>query len=47
MPLAPGLFSTITCWPRRSAIFGAISRDMKSVVFPGGNGITMRIGFDG
>src|SRR5258706_9362573 len=47
MPLAPGRFSTITCWPSRSLIFGAIRRDMVSVVLPGGNGMTIRIGFDG
>src|ERR1044071_2333350 len=47
IPLAPGRFSTITCCPRRSAIFGAMSRDMMSVVLPGGNGMMMRIGLDG
>ncbi len=47
MPLAPGRFSTITCWPRRSPIFGAIRRDMMSVVFPGGKGTTIRIGLPG
>ncbi len=47
MPLAPGRFSTITCWPRRSLIFGAMRRDMMSVVLPGGKGTTMRTGFDG
>src|ERR1051325_8485021 len=47
MPLAPGRFSTITCCPRRSEIFGAMSRDMMSVVLPGGNGMMMRIGLDG
>src|ERR1044072_4082409 len=47
MPLAPGRFSMITCWPSRSLIFGAIRRDMMSVVFPGGNGMMMRTGFDG
>src|SRR5262245_22104544 len=47
MPLAPGRFSTITCWPRRSDIFGAMRRDMMSVVLPGGNGMMMRIGRDG
>src|SRR6266850_7617270 len=47
IPLAPGRFSTITCCPRRSAIFGAMRRDMMSVVLPGGNGMMMRIGLDG
>src|SRR3954468_6506110 len=47
MPLAPGRFSTITCCPRCSDIFGAMRRDMMSVVLPGGNGMMMRIGFDG
>src|SRR4030095_13217533 len=47
MPLAPGRFSTMTCWPRRSDIFGAMRRDMMSVVLPGGNGMMMRIGLDG
>src|SRR3954465_1051956 len=47
MPLAPGRFSTITCCPRCSDIFGAMRRDMMSVVLPGGNGMMMRIGLDG
>src|SRR5262245_19217569 len=47
MPAAPGRFSTMTCCPRRSDILGAMRRDMMSVVFPGGNGMMMRIGFDG
>ena len=47
MPLAPGRFSTITGWPRRSVIFGPIRRDMMSVVLPGGNGMMILIGFEG
>src|SRR5262245_65859431 len=47
MPAAHGRFSTITCCPMRSVIFGAMRRDMMSVVFPGGKGMMMRIGFDG
>jgi hypothetical protein len=47
MPAAPCRFSTITGWPRRSDIFGAIRRDMMSVVFPGGNGMTILIGLLG
>jgi len=47
MPLAPGRFSTITCCPRRSLIFGAMRRDMMSVVFPGGKGMMMRTGLVG
>jgi hypothetical protein len=39
--------TTITFWPRRSASLGAIRRDMMSMVLPGGNGTTIRIGFDG
>ena len=47
MPLAPGRFSTTTCCPIRSLIFGAISRDMMSIVFPGGNGTISFMGLDG
>src|SRR6185503_18290607 len=45
--LPPGLFSTITCWPKRSASFGASSRARMSFVPPGENGTRMRIGWVG
>src|SRR6202795_541554 len=47
MPLAPGLFSTSTGWPRRSVILGLMRRDMMSVVLPGGKGTTILIGLEG
>ncbi len=47
MPLAPGRFSTMTCCPSRSAIFGPMRRDMMSIVFPGGNGTMRRMGLFG
>ena len=35
MPLAPGRFSTSTCWPQLSCIFAASCRLMMSVPPPG------------
>ena len=43
-PLAPGRLSTITGWPSRSDIFGAIRRARMSMPPPGGNPMTMRTG---
>src|SRR5260221_7958572 len=47
MPLAPGRFSTTSCWPRRSPTLGAMRRDMMSIVSPGGNGTIRRTGLVG
>jgi hypothetical protein len=47
MPLAPGRFSTMICWPRRSVILGPIRRDMISIVLPGGNGTMILTGLAG
>src|SRR5256885_17198654 len=47
MPLAPGRFSTMICWPRRSVIFGPARRVMMSMVLPGGKGMTILIGLAG
>src|SRR2546430_380438 len=47
MPLAPGRFSTTICCPSRSLIFGAASRLMRSMVFPGGKGTIIFIGLLG
>ena len=38
--LAPGLFSTITCWPNDSASLAPISRPSASPPPPGANGTT-------
>jgi hypothetical protein len=38
MPPAPGLFSTITCWPRPTVSRCAMKRAMKSEPPPGANG---------
>jgi hypothetical protein len=46
-PLPPARFSTITCWPSACDSGGANTRASRSVVPPGGNGETSRIGFDG
>jgi hypothetical protein len=41
---APGLFSTMTCWPRRSDSHGAMILATMSVEPPGGNPTTHRMG---
>src|SRR5262249_39912067 len=43
----PGLFSTMTCWPRRSLSQAAISRAIRSVVPPAAKGTRKRNGRDG
>src|SRR4051812_30008621 len=43
-PAAPTRFSTSTGWPRRSASFGASSRELMSVGPPGAKGTTQWIG---
>jgi len=40
---APARLSTTTFCPRRSASLGAMSRDMMSIVLPGGNATMMRL----
>jgi hypothetical protein len=45
--LAPGLFSTITCWPQASLKRCARVRPSESVTPPGAAGTMMVIGFDG
>ena len=47
MPPAPGMFSTTTCCPRPSLIFGAMVRVVMSATPPGPNGSTMRTGLVG
>src|SRR5947208_12882764 len=47
LPLAPGLFSTTTAWPRPSASFWPRRRHSTSLEPPGGNGAMKRRGFDG
>jgi len=47
LPLAPGLFSTITGWPRRSESFGPTVRAMMSMPVPGVKGTTTLIGWLG
>ncbi|CFW38247.1 Uncharacterised protein [Bordetella pertussis] len=47
MPLAPGLFSTTTGWPSSAAMPWPRLRATTSVMLPGGNGTTMRIGRSG
>jgi hypothetical protein len=44
MPPAPGRFSTITFWPRRSESRGAIMRPTTSVLPPAAKGETSLIG---
>src|SRR5581483_8046470 len=44
MPLAPGLFSTITVWPSAALSLAATMRAIWSMVGPGGTGTTMLIG---
>ena len=46
-PAAPGLFSTTTGWPKRSARCGPMVRAIRSTLPPGGNGTTMRTGLLG
>ena len=46
-PVAPGLFSAIILCPGVSLNFVAITRANRSVLAPGGNGTTRRIGLDG
>src|SRR5258706_2981139 len=46
-PLAPGRFSTITGCPQIAASLGSMRRASVSAPPPGGNGTTMRTGFDG
>ena len=45
--LGPGRFSTMTDWPRRSAILGAISRARMSMPPPGGKPMTIFTTRDG
>src|SRR6185503_6902264 len=47
LPLAPGRFSTSTCWPRRCASGSATTRALLSATPPGENGTMMRTGFCG
>ena len=47
LPPAPGRLSTTACSFHASAIFCAAARARMSVVPPGGNGTTMRIGLVG
>ena len=47
LPLAPGLFSTITGWPNAAESFSPSARAARSVDPPGGNATTMRIGLEG
>src|SRR5689334_2816633 len=47
MVLAPGRFSTTTCWPSRVVSDAASMRDSVSLPPPGANGDTMRTGFTG
>jgi hypothetical protein len=44
MPLAPLRLSTITVWPSASLSFSARSREIMSMVGPGGTGTMMVIG---
>src|SRR5262245_50628810 len=44
LPLAPGRFSTMTCWPSRAASGSAMTRALLSARPPGANGTTMRTG---
>jgi len=46
-PPAPGLFSTITGWPRLSASLGDTRRATPSTVPPAGHGTTSFTGFVG
>src|SRR5260370_33109919 len=46
-PLAPARFSTTTCWPMRSAIFGPMRRDRMSAASPGGEGTSTLTGLEG
>src|SRR4051812_28711785 len=47
LPLAPGRFSTITCWPSRRPSGSATTRALLSATPPGAKGTMMRIGFAG
>jgi hypothetical protein len=47
LPPAPGRLSTTTCWPSLSLSRGTIIRTTASVLPPGGNVTTMRIGLLG
>src|SRR4051812_14425292 len=47
LPLAPGRFSTTTCWPSRCPSGSAITRALLSATPPGANGTMMRIAFAG
>ena len=47
LPLAPGRFSTITCWPRRAASGSATTRALLSATPPGVKGTMMRTGLVG
>jgi len=47
MPLAPGLLSTMTCWPSVADIFSAKARPIWSVALPAAKGTTARIGLLG
>src|SRR6185295_2583442 len=47
LPPAPGLLSTMNCWPRTSVIFKATKRAIVSAPPPGVNGMRMRTGLFG
>src|SRR5258706_1364990 len=47
LPLAPGRFSTITCWPRRAASGSATTRALLSATPAGAKGTMMRTAFAG
>jgi len=47
LPVAPGLFSTTTCWPRISETRGASRRPTTSVGPPAAKAMIMRIGLSG
>src|SRR5260221_2972799 len=47
LPPAPGLFSTVTVWPRILVSSFAVAREAMSTAPAGGNGQMRRMGFDG
>ena len=47
MPPAPARFSTTTGWPSLSLMRGAMAREMRSALPPGGKLTMKRIGLEG
>jgi len=47
MPPAPARFSTTTGWPSFSLMRGAMAREMRSALPPGGKLTMKRIGLEG